>query len=183
MSKTLDSVPKPNMKDLEISKPANEKVAGSITAGSVTPVQDEDTAAGVKDSFLGSTQQHAFTLPADLSYWSNVYEEARYEGRHRFDPLFQWSSIEEKKLVRKVVPPSFLACLLLTTSHHLSRGTSSEYAICWQGTLAAWLPYYAMGMGHVLFNGLDPPQHQSCCFGQLGMSRLRRMLSNLLMNF
>jgi hypothetical protein len=25
-----------------------------------------------------------------------------YEGRHRFDPTFQWTQAEEKKLVRKV---------------------------------------------------------------------------------
>ena len=129
MSKMQDPAPNPIMEDLEISKLSNEKVAISITSGSVSPVKYKDTAVSVKDSYLGSTQQHAFTLPADLSYWSNIYDKAQYEGRHRFDPLFQWTSSEEKKLVRKVVPLLFSAILLRATRLHLCRVILSEY-IC-----------------------------------------------------
>lgn len=105
-----DITPNQNMKDLvqnikylEVSKIHNEKDVVSIASGSVSPVREEDTAVNVKDSYLGSTQEHVFTLPVNLSYWSNIYEKANYEGRRRFDPLFQWASSEEKKLVRKVI--------------------------------------------------------------------------------
>lgn len=96
--------PNPSIKDLEISKFSNERVAISIASGSVSPTKNEDPTASVKDSYLGSTQQHVFASTADLSYWSNIYDKAQYEGRHRLDPSFQWSSSEEKRLVRKVAP-------------------------------------------------------------------------------
>lgn len=72
----------------------------SIEEGTIIPLNEADDS--VKDSFVLSSQQGPFATPADVEYWSQVYEEAKYEGRHRFDPSFQWSPIEEKKLVRKV---------------------------------------------------------------------------------
>lgn len=35
-------------------------------------------------------------------YWRQVYENAKYEGRHRYDPSYKWTAAEEKKLLRKV---------------------------------------------------------------------------------
>jgi hypothetical protein len=92
-----DITPNPNMKDLEASKLPDEKTPVSIASGAASPMQYEEP-------YLGSTQQHAFTLPANLSYWSKIYDKSQYEGRHRFDPLFQWTSSEENKLVREVLP-------------------------------------------------------------------------------
>ncbi|KAF9875932.1 allantoate permease [Colletotrichum karsti] len=51
---------------------------------------------------LGSTDDHIFTDPSIADYWRKVYEKAEYENRHRFDPSYQWSAEEEKKLVRKI---------------------------------------------------------------------------------
>ena len=85
------------------SKSSDEKtIALSVNDGSTTPVEFDESTNTIKDAHLGSTQQHAFSSPTVLSYWNNIYENARYEGRHRFDPLFQWTSSEEKKLLRKV---------------------------------------------------------------------------------
>ncbi|KAH7067397.1 major facilitator superfamily domain-containing protein [Paraphoma chrysanthemicola] len=43
-----------------------------------------------------------FSDPATVQYWRDIYENAQYEGRHRFDPEFTWAQEEEKKLVRQL---------------------------------------------------------------------------------
>ncbi|CAI0646453.1 unnamed protein product [Colletotrichum noveboracense] len=56
----------------------------------------------VSDNAYGSTDEHVFSDPSIAEYWRKVYEKAQYENRHRFDPSYQWSAEEEKKLVRKI---------------------------------------------------------------------------------
>lgn len=47
-----------------------------------------------------SSRQHGtFATINDKSFYTPI---DRYEGRHRYDPNFQWEPKEEKKLVRKV---------------------------------------------------------------------------------
>ena len=41
----------------------------------------------------------AFETISDKSYYTPI---ERYEGKHRYDPNFEWEPKEEKKLVRKV---------------------------------------------------------------------------------
>ncbi|KEZ46382.1 hypothetical protein SAPIO_CDS0697 [Scedosporium apiospermum] len=50
----------------------------------------------------GSSDEHVFKDPNVADYWRGIYEKARYENRHRFDPDFKWTAEEEKKLVRKL---------------------------------------------------------------------------------
>ncbi|KAI5868104.1 MFS general substrate transporter [Durotheca rogersii] len=50
----------------------------------------------------GSTENHIFSDPVVAEHWRGVYERARYENRHRFDPDFRWTADEERRLVRKV---------------------------------------------------------------------------------
>lgn len=54
------------------------------------------------DRDYGSYHDHVFSDPKVAAYWANAYENARYEGRHRFDPEFTWSATEEKRLKRKL---------------------------------------------------------------------------------
>jgi len=61
----------------------------------------------------GSTRHHAFSNPQTAEYWRSVYEEAKYEGRHRFDPDFTWTAEEERRLVRKVRFDPLLCCLCM----------------------------------------------------------------------
>ncbi len=89
-------------KSIEASKMAKEKEPQSVTAGSVVPLDVDDIQSKLRDPFLGSTQQHPFATLENAEYWSNVYGDAKYEGRHRFDPACQWDATEEKRLVRKV---------------------------------------------------------------------------------
>lgn len=73
-------------------------------SGDVSDVSDiDDKNLNTRNNdFLGSTQQHPFSSPIQAAFWANVYRKAKYEGTHRFDPSFQWSEADEKKLVREV---------------------------------------------------------------------------------
>ncbi|KAI8665130.1 hypothetical protein NCS56_00948000 [Fusarium sp. Ph1] len=50
----------------------------------------------------GSVEPHVFSHPARAEYWRNVYDNAKYECRHRFDPSFQWSPLGEVTVKRKL---------------------------------------------------------------------------------
>jgi hypothetical protein len=67
-------------------------------AASTDSSSNEERAAGD----LGSNGDHVFLDPKVAEYWRGVYEAARYECRHRFDPSATWTPEEEKKLRRKV---------------------------------------------------------------------------------
>jgi len=45
---------------------------------------------------------HIFKTPQIAEYWLDIYNHAKYEGRHRFDPQFTWTAAEERQVVRKV---------------------------------------------------------------------------------
>jgi len=55
-----------------------------------------------EDGDYGSHGDHIFSNPEVAAHWAAVYEKAKYEGRHRFDPLFTWSAAEERAVRRKV---------------------------------------------------------------------------------
>ncbi|KIL86552.1 hypothetical protein FAVG1_10382 [Fusarium avenaceum] len=67
-------------------------------------VRDNDSS----DESGSSSIEHPFTDPEIADRWRKVYENAKYENRHRFDPNFTWTAQEEKKLVRKI---DFRICL------------------------------------------------------------------------
>jgi hypothetical protein len=75
---------------------------------SSSPASFSDDQSSIEDfppstgSQLGSVEPHVFSHPARAEYWRNIYENAKYECRHRFDPSFQWSHQGEVLLKRKV---------------------------------------------------------------------------------
>lgn len=73
---------------------------GSSTTATIT--SDDSHDAEKLDGDYGSTTDHIFSNDLVADYWRDVYEKAKYEGRHRFDPQFQWSAAEEKRVRRKV---------------------------------------------------------------------------------
>ena len=46
----------------------------------------EDTA---NNDGYGSSDEHVFSDPAVAEHWRHVFEKARYENRHRFDPNYR----------------------------------------------------------------------------------------------
>ncbi|KAI1610260.1 major facilitator superfamily domain-containing protein [Exophiala viscosa] len=89
-------------KGVQTSKIADNEEVKGVTASPLATADVEDLQNDLKDPSLGSTPQHPFSTPESAQYWSDVYETAKYEGRHRFDPTCRWSATEEKRLVRKL---------------------------------------------------------------------------------
>ncbi|PHH50564.1 putative transporter YIL166C [Ceratocystis fimbriata CBS 114723] len=84
------------------SKAPNITSAPSKRTGSVATSSSHDTGTQATPHVLGSTPNHAFSSPSMAEYWREVYNKAQYENRHRFDPDFEWTADEEKKLIRKI---------------------------------------------------------------------------------
>jgi len=63
-------------------------------------INEADSEKGDPD--YGSQDDHVFSNPDVAAHWAVIYEKAKYEGRHRFDPTFTWSAAEEKAVRRKV---------------------------------------------------------------------------------
>ncbi|KAI1105955.1 MFS general substrate transporter [Jackrogersella minutella] len=74
--------------DLQTPTPADRSVSSS-----------KEAADGKE---YGSTEDHIFADAAVAAHWRGVYERARYENRHRFDPAYKWTADEERRLVRKI---------------------------------------------------------------------------------
>lgn len=110
---------------------ATEKVAP--TAGlqgkdfsDATTSQDTTPGASAHDEEVatskdGSHSDHVFSDPKVAEYWRGVYEKARYECRHRFDPSATWTADEEKKLRRRVDFRILAWCWLMFVSLGLNR--------------------------------------------------------------
>lgn len=64
-------------------------------------IEAEPQKTSYKDDY-GSNPNHVFADPKIAEYWRGVYEKARYEGRHRFDPDLTWTANEEIALKHKV---------------------------------------------------------------------------------
>lgn len=90
----------------------------------------------------GSYEDHPFKDAANAQYWRDVYENAKYEGRHQFDPTYTWTAAEEKRLVRKVSSASCHSCGI---AHAPIVG----------------LKNHVVGMGNVLRTRSKPKEYQS----------------------
>ena len=84
------------------------EMAAPISREKQDPVTEQETDSRTSDGAktetpaYGSYEDHPFNVNVTAEYWRSVYETAKYEGRHRFDPDFTWTAAEEKRLVRKV---------------------------------------------------------------------------------
>ena len=84
----------------------------ALAVGEKNVAQTSDSgssqASNIEQPHHGSYENHPFSNHVTAQYWREVYETARYEGRHRFDPNYTWTAEEEKRLVRKVVIATIL---------------------------------------------------------------------------
>ncbi|ETS62765.1 hypothetical protein PaG_02507 [Moesziomyces aphidis] len=67
--------------------------------GGWTPSQSESL---VDDDLAPLCRTHVFQDEKVAEHWRNLYDSTQYENRHRFDPTFEWTVAEEKRLLRKV---------------------------------------------------------------------------------
>lgn len=72
-----------------------------VSVETSSDVQSSHTTEDI-DVDYGSYHNHIFSDPSVAAYWATIYEKAKYEGRHRFDPSFTYSAREEKQVKRKV---------------------------------------------------------------------------------
>src|SRR4051812_30640763 len=81
----------------------DEKGASSSNGKNDTVVSSNASRENLSEGDgYGSSDEHIFKDPSVANHWRGVYEKAKYENRHRFDPDFTWTAEEEKKLVRKI---------------------------------------------------------------------------------
>ena len=83
--------------------------AKSISTSPVTNLSGEGECVDAKDTFvvtLSGPEEGKSSNPfadADVAaHYRDLYEHARYECRHVFDPSLDWTWQEERKLVRKL---------------------------------------------------------------------------------
>ena len=108
---------------------ADIKATGELAVGPLLSRKRVDSSTGSsleKDAFKGhATIGHASGTGhgIDPSKHSATFETSgnesffvpieKYEGRHRYDPAFEWEPLEERKLVRKVCTHSqTISCLV-----------------------------------------------------------------------
>ena len=60
---------------------------------------DKHVAETEKGFFARSTREATFETSSLESHYAPIEQ---YEGRHRYDPKFEWTPKEEKRVVRKV---------------------------------------------------------------------------------
>jgi hypothetical protein len=61
---------------------------------------DETTTSSAASSTM--TEDNPFSDPEVAKRYRDIYEKARYECRHRFDPGLTWTAEEERQLVRRL---------------------------------------------------------------------------------
>ncbi|KAI1186765.1 MFS general substrate transporter [Nemania serpens] len=88
---------------------ASIPVTASPVLASTSGTSIDDKAPSIHTSIesLAYTEQlslkkNPFTDPRVASQWKKVYEDCNYECRHVFDPTFDWTPEEERKLVWKL---------------------------------------------------------------------------------
>ncbi|KAI8683528.1 hypothetical protein NCS57_00017300 [Fusarium keratoplasticum] len=87
----------PNRDNKEVY--VNDRDTKEVLVNDRSP-SDSPTDSG--DETASSTIEHVFSDPQVADRWRKVYENAKYENRHRFDPNYTWTAEEEKRLVRKI---------------------------------------------------------------------------------
>ncbi|EKG11831.1 hypothetical protein MPH_11327 [Macrophomina phaseolina MS6] len=73
-----------------------------VKDGAGTDSREESISDVEVQGDYGSGRDHIFSDTKVADYWRNIYENAKYEGRHRFDPAFTWTAQEELRVRRKV---------------------------------------------------------------------------------
>lgn len=90
----------------QLADASKESPNGTSTPASLLTDPSIDGFPPSTGSQLGSVEPHVFSHPARAEHWREIYENAKYECRHRFDPSFQWSHQGEVLVKRKVLSPT-----------------------------------------------------------------------------
>lgn len=81
----------------ENSKVRNDDSSQVLEHGVVQPMTTVSP-----ERFYTSRPANVFSDPEIAAHYTAVYEKAKYECRHVFDPDLEWTRKEEKRVVRKL---------------------------------------------------------------------------------
>ncbi|KAI3405959.1 hypothetical protein KGF56_001178 [Candida oxycetoniae] len=73
-----------------------------------------------------SESKNPFSNPKVAEYYRDLYETVKYECREAFDPEFEWTQEEEKKVVRKLNWRVALAACLMFVALQVDRGNLQQ---------------------------------------------------------
>ena len=82
-----------------LSQKPGSSSASSLEKDTFKGHETQDYARGIVRGVEPSKHDATFETFGDPSFYMPI---ENYEGRHRYDPKFEWEPKEEKKLVRKV---------------------------------------------------------------------------------
>lgn len=74
----------------------------------------------------GEKLSHVFKDPEVAQYYRNVYEKSNYECRHRFDPDFEWTPEEEKKILWRLEYKVCLWACIMFMALQIDRGNLQQ---------------------------------------------------------
>lgn len=123
-------------------------MSAPLVAQAITPtipaytVDDSKTAKhfdGALDSSASERssldERNPFSDPKLAAHWREVYKKSEYESRSAFDPDFEWTNDEERRLVRKLDwRVCLFACVaffaLQTDRQNLSQAVADNLCVC-----------------------------------------------------
>jgi hypothetical protein len=112
----------------------DEKLQYEETTTFSDPLPNKDVAfvgtASDSDEDGEALRKNPFLDPDVAEHWTAVYEKSHYECRGIFDPSFNWTEEEERKLVRKL---DWRVCLWAVRPliSRCNRSSLTFFAVCY----------------------------------------------------
>ncbi|KAF3985871.1 hypothetical protein FT663_02112 [Candidozyma haemuli var. vulneris] len=119
-----------NTKDIIETNDVQSKRASKESSRDSLEKLKESKSEEVADSDLESqedpTGPNPFKDPFLAEHYARMYEESKYECRAAFDPHFEWTPEEDKKLMRKVDYRVIFSACIMFVSLQINRGNLQE---------------------------------------------------------
>lgn len=110
--------------------PANAQLVtkSGIVIGEDGVITKDSDLAGLKndDESTGEKLPHIFKDPEVAEYYRNLYEKSQYECRERFDPDFEWTPEEEKKILWRLEYKVCLWACVMFMALQIDRGNLQQ---------------------------------------------------------
>ena len=131
--------------ELAVTQKRGSSSASSLEKDTFKGHETQDHAHGITHRIDPAKHVATFETIGDPSFYTPI---ENYEGKHRYDPNFEWEPKEEKKLVRKV----------RTANQYPSANKTQPKMVL---TRAAGSAHLLLGVPHVLCPATRSRQHLS----------------------
>lgn len=105
-----------------VTKRANS--VDSVTKDDVTQIIE--TSSADTESQVSKAEHNPFKDPSVAQYYRDLYEKTQYECRTAFDPEFEWTKEEDKKVLRKVDFRVVLPACIMFIGLQVDRGNLAQ---------------------------------------------------------